>query len=669
MHVGHTTTTRLHDGAQCPVAESGSIIPRAGGLRRHLSWWQQNCKNNWVLQWVTAGFPLWWENPHIPAPPFYQPNHTGALEHHDFVSKEVAALLDAGAVQRVHTQPRVVSPLNVTPKKNGKLRLILDLRHVNQYLQIPRFKYESLRCLETLAHPDDLMFSTDLAAGYWQLDMHPDSWTYLGFRWEGQWYVFRVLPFGLASAPWCFTKTMREVVGHLRAKGIRLIAYIDDFLCLVSGTDPPLALTTRQLVLNVFNSAGLEINFEKSHLDFTFVLQHLGFLVDLRLGAFVVPVDRWSKLQSLISRALTSRTVTVRLLQQISGHLISMHLALGSISRLFSRACYYSQGRHSPNYHVKLDARLRAELEFWASCDRESLTTPIWRGATLAQISLHTLATDAGGESWGAVYGSHCAHGYFRESLRATSSTFRELLAALYSLQSFSQLLRGQHVQLLTDNSAVPSILSHGSRKPHLHDLALEVFWLCNKFNIKLAISWIPRDQNTQADAMTRWNDTNDWKLNPSVFQYLDARWGPHTCDRFSSHNNFQLSPFNSYFWCPGTAGVDAFAQCDWGTHNNWCYPPFDLIPRTLGIIAQQHAQATMIIPVWTARPWWPIVSPRPGLFSPLVHSYIELPHLANLFLPGKHNGNTAGVGNPKWTVLALRLYGRGGGHCTHPFT
>ena len=668
MCVGPSAHTPQRE-AQRHVPGPGSNIPRAGGLRRHLDWWQQNCLSKWTLQWVTAGFPLWWEDPHSPAPAFYQPNHAGAVEHKDFVTKEVADLLTAGAVKCVTQQPHVVSPLNVTPKKNGKLRLILDLRHVNQYLRVPNFKYESLTCLETLAQPGDLMFSTDLAAGYWQVDMHPDSWQYLGFQWEGQWYVFCVLPFGLASAPWCFTKTMREVVGHFRSKGVRVVAYIDDFLFLVPGNNLQLAATIRHLVLNTFTAAGLEINLDKSHLDFTHILQHLGFMIDLRLGVFLVPPDRWSKLQSLLSVALSSRRVSVRTLSQISGHLISMHLAIGHISRLFSRACYFFQSQHSPNYYVTVDERLKTELHFWAQCDRESLTTPIWKNATVAQFSVHTLATDAGGESWGAVYGSQRAHGYFRDTLRTTSSTFREMLAAFYSLQSFSQFLTHRHVHILTDNSAVPNIISHGSRKPHLHDLALDIFWMCRKHKISLTASWIPRDQNQLADAMTRWNDTNDWKLHPAVFQFLDQQWGPHTCDRFASHNNTQIPRFHSFFWCPGTAGVDAFAQPDWSVHNNWCYPPFDLIPRVLGIVTQQQARATLIIPVWPSRPWWPIVSPRAGCFSPLVHSYFELPHLPNLFLPGKQNGNTRGVGNPKWTVLALRIDGRGGGQCTHTYT
>ena len=50
----------------------------------------------------------------------------------------------------------------------------------------------------------------------------------------------------------------------------------------------------------------------------------------------------------------------------------------------------------------------------------------------------------------------------------------------------------------------------------------------------------------------------------------LDARWGPHTVDSFSSYfsSQIQLQIFFS-----GCSAVDALAQ-DWGSDNNWLCPP-----------------------------------------------------------------------------------------------
>ena len=57
------------------------------------------------------------------------------------------------------------------------------------------------------------------------------------------------------------------------------------------------------------------------------------------------------------------------------------------------------------------------------------------------------------------------------------------------------------------------------------------------------------------------------------VFQSLNARWGPHSVDRFSSYFNSQVVTFNSNYFSPGCTAVDALAQ-DWSSDNNWLCPP-----------------------------------------------------------------------------------------------
>ena len=72
------------------------------------------------------------------------------------------------------------------------------------------------------------MFTFDLISGYHHLDIHPEHQTYLGFQWEGQFYVFTVLPFGLSTACYILTKLLRPVVKHIQALGVRLVLYLDD---------------------------------------------------------------------------------------------------------------------------------------------------------------------------------------------------------------------------------------------------------------------------------------------------------------------------------------------------------------------------------------------------------------------------------------------------------
>jgi hypothetical protein len=56
---------------------------------------------------------------------------TLAEQNSDFVSKEIAKLVSMGCVAECLDIPHVVNPLTVAKNKSGKLRFVLDCRHIN----------------------------------------------------------------------------------------------------------------------------------------------------------------------------------------------------------------------------------------------------------------------------------------------------------------------------------------------------------------------------------------------------------------------------------------------------------------------------------------------------------------------------------------------------------
>ena len=86
-----------------------------------------------------------------------------------------------------------------------------------------------------LFKPGEWMFSFDLKSGYHQVDIVPHHQKYLGFEWRGKYFVFTVLPFGLSTAPYVFTKLLRPSVQLWRGKGHKAILYLDDGICAVAG--------------------------------------------------------------------------------------------------------------------------------------------------------------------------------------------------------------------------------------------------------------------------------------------------------------------------------------------------------------------------------------------------------------------------------------------------
>ena len=165
----------------------------------------QNCSKFWVdevkapqfiIDVINTGYRL----PFLAFPPAVcARNHKSALEHATFVSEAIQELIDAGCAVCVPTCPTVCSPLQVVVNAKGKLCLVINLRYVNQYLQLSKFKYEILNLIPVLFSEGDYMFTFDLKSGYHHVDIHEASQSYLGFTWgEGcdkKFYVFRVFPF------------------------------------------------------------------------------------------------------------------------------------------------------------------------------------------------------------------------------------------------------------------------------------------------------------------------------------------------------------------------------------------------------------------------------------------------------------------------------------------
>jgi hypothetical protein len=103
-------------------------------------------------------------------------------------------------------------------KTKTEYRFILNARQLNRYLIIPHFKLESIGSVLDTIRPGDLMIKFDLKSAYSQVPLAATAIDYLGFEYEGRSFVYRALPFGLATAPYIFTKIMKPVISRLRQK-------------------------------------------------------------------------------------------------------------------------------------------------------------------------------------------------------------------------------------------------------------------------------------------------------------------------------------------------------------------------------------------------------------------------------------------------------------------
>ena len=183
----------------------------------------------------------------------------------------------------------------------------------------------------------------------------------------------------------------------------------------------------------------------------------------------------------------------------------------------------------------------------------------------------------------------------------------------------------------------------------------MDIYESCLLSAINIDIQWIPRDLNSAADDFSKFIDHDNSTINDAVFYALEELWGPHSCDRFACSKNAKIPLFNSWFYQPGSSGVNAFSQ-DWSHHNNWLYPPVYLTCKVINHMKLCSAKGTLIVPLWKSAHFWSILCSNGLHWSSFIHDWVVLPNFPNLFIRGKAKNSIFGSRPTAFVTLALLI-------------
>ena len=181
---------------------------------------------------------------------------------------------------------QVISPLGVV-RKCSKKKLILDLRYVNKYLRIPKFKYEDIRTVREI-------FSLVIGFSSLTINQGITTWTYFhptkSFlvstgQYKGKKSVFS---FWFSHLVWCppplvFTKIQKALVKHWCEQGIRIFTYLDDGAGV--GKNYSTASTASSIVKWEIAASGFIAHPEKCYWEPTQVGDLLGFTLNLKVAS------------------------------------------------------------------------------------------------------------------------------------------------------------------------------------------------------------------------------------------------------------------------------------------------------------------------------------------------------------------------------------------------
>ena len=200
--------------------------------------------------------------------------------------------------------------------------------------------------------------------------------------WEFHFYVFAVLPFGLASAPYVFTKLLRPPVRLWRAGSLKAV---NDGI--VSVQDEEEAKKASGWVRDNLQKSGFVVNNDKSVWTPSHSLTWLGFEINLQKGQVTVPMIKIHALQATLQDALTFHSLQARCIASIVGKILSMSLALGPVARFMTRNLYaLLEFRYAWCDSLELSPPVRMKLEFWAGCLQKYNSQPIWHTPSAVRV-------------------------------------------------------------------------------------------------------------------------------------------------------------------------------------------------------------------------------------------------------------------------------------------
>lgn len=629
-----------------------------GRLKNCIQFWIDIGAPSFIIETITSGYIL----------PFYSnpisiglPNNLSALNNSEFVCTAIQDLLIKNLIAECSTAPFVVNPLTVSVQSNGKKRLILDLREINKHLWKQSVKFEDMRTAKLYIKNNAFLFKYDIHSAYHHLDIFETHTKYLGFSWnfggKTRYFKFLVLPFGLSSACYIFTKLTRPLVKKWRGEGKQIVMYLDDGLG-VNSNETLCNDMAIQVKADLIQS-GFVPKVEKSLWTPTKALIWLGTDIDTEKGIFQIPEKRLQKIILTISKidnCLSKKNkVHVRKVASLVGQIISTSMVVGDIVYLMTKYLTIDINRAlSWNSNIDLSDDSLDQIYFWRQ-NLHEVNIKYFNHDVSCQRIVYSDASNTGYGGYSVENPFSIAHGMWSDIEKTNSSTWKELTAVKKVFLSLLTQLSGKNLKWFTDNQNVVSIVSKGSTKTVLQALALDIFRICLKYNVNLEMVWIPRLENEKADYLSRIVDLDDWGISAYIFDLIESLWGPHEIDWFASDDNFKLTVFYSRFWNVYSTGMDAF-RVDWRGVNGLFVPPVSLIPRVLVYMRQCKAFGTLILPYWPSASFWPILCPSGKQFITAVRDFIDLPTNKEAYISGKSNKAIFGNVDLTFRMLALRL-------------
>jgi len=443
------------------------------------------------------------------------------------VKKIIDDLLDKGIIRKSRSE--YASPIVLVKKKNGELRMCVDLRDVNKKVYKELYPLPLIEDqINSLCHAK--YFTTlDMRSGFYQMEIEEKSRHILAFVTPDGHYEFNRMPFGYINAPAIYQRAIDEALGEL--KGTKAFVYLDDVLVPSSTIEE--GLQNLEEVLDSLATHGFSLNYDKC-VFFALETEYLGVVIS---EGTIRPNPR--KIEALRNAPQPTDVKSVRQFMGLAGYfrrfIKGFSQLTAPITALLKKNCVFNWTPECESVRQSLLEKLTDSpvLRMYnpnLPCELHTDASSIGIGAVLFQKENGVCAPVAYYSRRTTDYESRY-HSYDLETL-----------AIVDAVEHFRAYLYGVHFTVYTDCNSVRAT----SLKKNLHPRVAR--WWVKLQDYDFSIEYRPGHKMGHVDYLSRnpLNDENDLKV--CVLKSLNIKKinNPETLREFQNNDSFCCDLFSN---------------------------------------------------------------------------------------------------------------------------
>ena len=386
-----------------------------------------------------------------------------------------------GVLVKVDHPTDWVSNLVIVEKKDGSLRLCLDLKDLNQAVKREHYRIPTMQEIASEFSGKNIFSTLDLKDAYWQIQLDEESSLLCTFNTPFGRYRFTRIPFGIKSASEVFQKKNEEAFANI--PGLYIVA--DDLIIAAENSDEHDKILHQ--VLQRAEDRNIKINFDKLNLR-TKEVKYLGTIVTPN-GIKPDP----GKVEAIMGMPTPTDKASVRrllgMINFLAAHIPNMSTITAPVRDLLKSDVVFQ-------WNPEQAHALQRIKDILSTAPVLSYFDPSIRSVIQADASQYGLGTCLLQKGKPVAYASRsllpAEHNY--------AQIEKELLAIVFACQKLHQYIYGFLTKVQTDHKPLESIV-----KKSLHKVSSRMQRMLLKLQkYDLSVNYVKGKELHVADTLSR---------------------------------------------------------------------------------------------------------------------------------------------------------------------